>query len=342
MPMYSFANDYSEGCHPRIIQALAEIAPDQHAAYGNDAQSNRAKALIQTHCNAPDLPIYFVSGGTMANLLVIASALRAHESVLSVDTGHIVGHEAAAIEATGHKVICAPATNGKLTPAALSTALTANTAVPHNPRLRMVYISNATETGTAYTLAELTALSDLCRAHDLFLFMDGARLGSALMSDACDLTLPDIARLTDAFWIGGTKNGALLGEAIAFPNAELARDFPIHLKQRGGMMAKSFLTGTQFACLFENGLYFSLARHANAMACKLGEGIVTAGYELTAPATTNQIFPILPNAIIERLAANFAFHVWQETDDDHAVIRLVTSWATHEHMVDAFLAELAG
>ena len=340
MMKYSFLDDYSEGCHPGILKAMADTNMVQQTAYGDDAYSVEAKRLIRQHIGKANIPIYFVAGGTLANIIIVASTLRSHEAVISASTGHIVVRETGAIEATGHKIITMPSSDGKLSPADIELALANNAHYPHMAKPRLVYLSNATELGTVYTKAELTALSETCKANDLLLLLDGARLGTALSADINDLTLSDIAELTDIFWIGGTKAGALIGEAIVIPNAQLAEEFSFHIKQRGALLAKGRLLGLQFSQLFKNDLFFELTRHSNLMAQKLSDAITGAGYSLAAQTESNQIFPILPNAMIEALQSSFDFYVWEKSDDQRSVIRLVTSWATDEEQVDAFIEAL--
>jgi threonine aldolase len=341
MTTFSFLDDYSEGCHPDILQALLESNLIQHAPYGSDAYSEEAKASIQGHLGGVRADIHFVASGTMANIVAISSCLRPHEAVIAVGSGHIVVREAGAIEATGHKLIVVPAVNGKLTPANIEAALAGNAHFPHMAKPRLLYLSNATETGTVYTLPELRAISTLAKQRGLILFVDGARLGAALSSNKSDATLADIASLADIFWIGGTKAGALLGEALVVCNPSLKEDFAFHMKQRGGMLAKGRLLGIQFRELFgTKKLFFTMARHANAMAEKLAAGISSAGYLLSAESETNQVFPILPNSVISMLQEGFQFYVWEKQGPDSSVIRLVTSWATEERHVDAFLSKL--
>lgn len=342
MTTFSFLDDYSEGAHPAIVRALIDSNLEQHQAYGDDAFSAEAARSIQACLgSASDADIYFVASGTMANIVSISSCLRPHEAVIAASSGHIVAREAGAIEATGHKLIVAPAVDGKLTPAAIEEALANNSHFPHMAKPRLVYLSNATETGTVYTLNELRAISTLARKHDLILFLDGARLGVALAAAKSDVTLEDIATLVDIFWIGGTKAGALIGEAIVVCNPVLKKDFAFHIKQRGGMLAKGRLLGIQFKELFgDEQLIFSLARHANAMAAKLASGIKERGYEFAAETETNQLFPVLPNSVIAKLQQDFSFYIWQKVGHEQSVVRLVTSWATDEHQVDAFLEKL--
>lgn len=341
MGKYSFMDDYSEGCHPQILQALSTTNMVQQTAYGDDEYSIDAKKHIQKHLNATDTPIFFVAGGTLANLIIISSVLRPHEAVISVNSGHIVVRETGAIESTGHKIITVPPQNGKLTPSSIKDALAANAHYPHMAKPRLVYVSNATEIGTVYSKSELTAISKTCKANGLLLLVDGARLGTALTADANDLTLKDISELADIFWVGGTKVGALFGEAIIIPNKSLAEDFSFHIKQRGALLAKGRVLGVQFSELFKNDLFFGLSKHANQMATKLSDAIVNNGHSLSANTESNQVFPILPNDVIENLQQSFDFYIWEKYDEKKSVIRLVTSWATDEAQVNAFIKTIS-
>ena len=343
MTTYSFLDDYSEGAHPDILRALTQTNLVRQAPYGDDDYSvDAASRIVGRLGSSFQGAVHFVASGTMANIVSISSCLRPHEAVIAVASGHIVMREAGAIEATGHKLIVVPAADGKITPDKITEAMAANAHFPHMAKPRLIYLSNATETGTLYTLAELRAISALARRRGLLVFLDGARLGAALASRRNDATLADIASLVDLFWIGGTKLGALLGEAIVVCNPLLKEDFAFHLKQRGGMLAKGRLLGIQFQALFgESDLFTSLARHANAMAAKLASGITSRGHALAAQTETNQVFPVLPNDVITALEDEFAFYVWNKSDEQHSVIRLVTSWATEERQVDAFLERLA-
>lgn len=339
--MYNFKNDYSEGAHPDILHKLIATNGEQQPAYGEDAYSLEAKELLRQKMKHPDARIYFVSGGTQTNLLVIASLLQLHEAVISARTGHIYVHETGAIEAIGHRVITIDTTDGKLRPEGILQVLAAHSLPPHMVKPRMVYISNATEIGTVYSKAELRDLSECCRANHLLLFMDGARLGHALMAMHNDLELADIARLTDVFYIGATKNGALLGEAIVFNKPELAPEFDYVLKQKGALLAKGRVLGIQFLELFKSDLYFELARHANIMAAKIAQAIAARGHPFLTPSATNQIFPVLPNTLIRQLQEKYLFYEWKAMDDHHTAVRIITSWATEENMVDAFIRDLA-
>lgn len=338
--MYNFKNDYSEGAHPNILNKLIETNLVQQLGYGEDDYSVEAKAILKQKINNPEAVIYFLSGGTQTNLIVISSLLRVHEAVISAKTGHISANETGAIEATGHKVIAMDALDGKLRPQDIERALQDYSLKPHVVKPKMVYISNSTEIGTIYTIKEIEALSACCKAFDLLLFLDGARLGHALTAHNNDLTLADIARLTDLFYIGATKNGALLGEAIVFNKPLLATDFDYALKQKGAMLAKGRLLAIQFLVLFKDDLYFSLAKHANLMAMKISAAIKERGYGFLTNSNTNQIFPILPKTVIEKLSAKYLFYVWKEIDEKEAAIRLITSWATDENQVDQFILDL--
>ena len=337
--MYSFRNDYSEGAHPKVLEALASTNLEQTVGYGMDPRCEAARNTIRRLCNAPDADVHFLVGGTQTNLIVIESLLRPYEAVIAAHTGHVNVHETGAIEATGHKVCTAYAPDGKLTPALVESVVNGHSS-EHMVHPRLVYISDTTEIGTIYTKAELEALRRCCDEHSLFLFMDGARLGSALASPENDLTLPDLAALTDAFYIGGTKNGALFGEALVMnaPNDH----FRWHMKQRGAMLAKGRLLGVQFQALLEDGVYFEIARHANEMAYRLRDGIAALGYSFPVPSPSNQQFPVLPNTVVEQLKAKgYEFEIDHAEDDAHTCVRFVTSWATPENAIDAFLKDLA-
>ena len=339
--MRSFKNDYTESVHPRILRALADTNLEQDAGYGLDRHSDAARDRIRTRLGifADKADIHFLCGGTQANLTVISAFLRPFEAVIATDTTHIAVHETGAIEATGHKVIEVPTGNEKLRPEHVLMVLAAHND-EHMVKPRLVQISQPTEVGLVYSLAELEALSRLCRERDLLLYVDGARLGCALTSKGCDMSLGDLCRLTDAFYIGGTKNGALLGEAVVLLHEGVTRDFRYAIKQRGGMLAKGRVLGVQFEELFRDELYFDLAKHANSMARKLEKAICEAGYSFLTSSPTNQIFPILPNALIERLEKNWAFYIWQRIDEERSAIRLVTSWATEEGAVEDFCRDM--
>lgn len=338
--MYSFLNDYSEGGHPNILKALSKTNLEQHIPYGDDSYSNTAKELIKNKINNPNSDVFFVSGGTQANLIIIASALRSHESVISASIGHITIREAGAIEATGHKINTIEKKDGKLTQQDISNILEEHDFGPHVVKPKMVYISNSTEIGTIYKKQELEELSLYCKKMGLLLFLDGARLGSALMAENNDLTLSDISRLTDIFTIGGTKNGALIGEAIVINTNKLKNDFTFHIKQRGAMLSKGRLLGIQFLELFRDDLFFDLAKHANTMAMKISKAIKANNFSMLTESTSNQIFPILPDVLIKELKNKYNFYVWKKIDRKNSVVRLVTSWGTKENMVNEFINDI--
>lgn len=339
--MYSFKDDYSEGAHPRILNALVESNLEPLDGYGEDKYTLQAIELIKQRMKRNDLDIHLLSGGTQTNLTVISSFLRPHEAAIAANTGHILGHETGAIEATGHKILSCEVSDGKLAPEHIKPVLEAHTD-EHMVKPKLVYISNPTEIGSIYTKPELWQLSRFCRENNLLLYLDGARLGSALCSEENDLQLSDLSGLVDAFYIGGTKNGALLGEALVICTDSLKADFRYYIKQKGGLLAKGRVLGLQFLELFKDDLYFDLARHANAMAGLLRNEISRAGYSFLTHSASNQIFPILPNRLIARLQEKYLFYVWAKIDADHSAIRIVTSWATKEEAVSAFINDLRG
>lgn len=337
--MYSFRNDYSEGAPLRILYALSDTNLVQTCGYGLDPYCREASSLIREKCAAPKADVHFVVGGTQANLLVIHAFLRSYEAVIAADTGHVNVHETGAIEATGHKVCTVPSPDGKLTPALIESVVSAHTD-EHMVAPRLVYISDTTEIGTLYTKKELAALRRFCDAHSLYLYLDGARLGSALTAPGNDMTLPELANLCDVFTIGGTKNGALFGEAIVLMNEAFQPHFRWYMKQRGAMLAKGRLLGIQFRELLRDDYYFELAHHANQLALDLRAGILDLGYTFPVDSRSNQLFPSLPNAVIHRLSENYAFEISRPDGPDNTVIRLVTSWATPHEAVDSFLRDL--
>lgn len=333
---YSFMDDYSEGAHPQILDSLLRNNRTQQTSYGKDDFCEQARESIRQHlgCGEGEVAIHFVPSGTSANLISIASCLRPFEAVIAVDSGHIVSKEAGAIEATGHKIIQLPAVNGKMTPAILEKGFRQNQFAPHMAKPRLVYISNASEVGTVYTKAELGQISETCRRLGLLLFMDGARIGAALSSNKNDMTWRDIVEFTDIFWIGGTKLGALLGEAIVIKNTQIAQDFIYHIKQHGALLAKGRVIGIQFLELFGSNLFLELGSHANAMALRISTHLTELGFTLSAETETNQVFVKLPLALVDHLESRFHFYIWEETGDGYAVVRFVTSWATEAMQVD--------
>lgn len=330
--MYSFSCDYSELAHPDILKAMTGTGASQDEGYGEDKHTQNARALIQQKIGRTDIDVHFIPGGTQANMIAICAFLRPHEAVIAAETAHICVHETGAVEATGHKICTAASQDGKITPAQIENILLIHED-EHMVKPKLVKISNATEVGTVYSKAELAALSACCRKNDLYLYCDGARLGSALMSEGSDLTLRDMADLTDAFYIGGTKNGALLGEAVVIVNGALKPDFRYFIKQRGALLAKGKIMGIQFEVLFQQNLYFDLAQHANEMAAQISRALKNKGYPVLFDSVTNQIFPVFRNEKIEELRKDFIFLIWRKIDDSHTAVRLVTSWATREEDV---------
>jgi len=339
MVKYRFFNDYSEGAHPSLLDLMVKTNPDQEDGYGNDTLSRQAEELLKQAVENPRAAVHFVSGGTQANLIVLASILKPYESVIAASSAHINVHEAGAIEATSHKIHAVDTTDGKLTTDKIQGVVDQHTD-EHMVKPKVVFISNSTEVGTVYKKSELESIAHVCHQNSLYLYLDGARLGSALTSKGSDLVLPDLSKLVDIYYIGGTKNGALLGEAIIINTPELQTNFRYHLKQRGALLAKGRVVGVQFVGLFSHGLYFELARHANAMAEKLSHSIEKQGFHFLTNSTTNQIFPILPNPIIGELQKQYGFYVWSKIDAGHSAIRLVTSWATQEGKVDEFIRDV--
>ncbi|NMF04114.1 threonine aldolase family protein [Clostridium beijerinckii] len=337
--MYSFKNDYSEGAHSRILNALVETNLEQTDGYGTDQYTERSVDLLKKKIDREDVDIHLLVGGTQVNLTAISAFLRPHQAAIGADTSHINCHETGAIEATGHKVITMRTNDGKLTPNLVQNVVDSHSD-EHMVQPKLVYISNSTELGTLYTKAELIDLHDCCKRNKLLLYLDGARLGSALVAEESDLTLADIAKLVDAFYIGGTKNGALFGEALVICNDELKEDFRYFIKQKGGLLAKGRLLGIQFEELFKDDLYFELAKHANKMALMLKAAIVDEGYKFLTESFTNQQFPILPNNLIEKLSEKYSFNIERIIDSNYTAIRLVTSWATKEENVLEFIEDL--
>lgn len=337
--MYSFQCDYSEGAHPLIIEKLVQTNYIQMPGYTKDDYTAQAVQLLKDKMNCQSADIHFLVGGTQTNTIALAAFLRPHQAVISADTGHVATLETGAIEATGHKVITCPSVNGKLTVDYVDKVVK-NHKNEHMVMPKVVYISNPTEIGTVYTKEELMELSEYCKDHSMYFYIDGARLGSALVAEDNNMKLSDYPTLCDAFYIGGTKNGALFGEALVLLEESVKEEFRYIMKQRGALMAKGRLLGLQFQALFENDLFYELADHANKISVKLRDGINECGYTFLGHSTTNQQFPILPSTVIEKLEKEFVFTDWSEFDSEHRVIRLVTSWATKEDEVDRFIAYL--
>ncbi len=341
--MYQFQCDYAEGAHPLILRKLEETNFQQTAGYGNDIYCERAREKIRKLCGNEHADVHFLVGGTQTNFTVISGVLRPHQGVVAASTGHINIHETGAVEATGHKVLTIPSENGKITAEQVRACYEAHwsdEAHEHIVQPGMVYISHPTENGTLYSKKELEELKKTCTGLGLPLFLDGARMGYGLMSEASTLTLADIAELTDVFYIGGTKVGALFGEAVIITNPSLGKDFRYLMKQRGGMLAKGRLLGIQFDVLFENELYFDIAKHADDLAMRLKNAFIKKGYRLRYDSYTNQQFPILPNKHIEKLRGNYSFEFWEAVGDTHSAVRFCTSWATGEDAVNALIQDI--
>ena len=330
--MIYFLSDYSQGAHPAVMEALASTNMEHCDGYGLDGHCEHAASMIKELIGRQDVQVHMMVGGTPCNITVIAAALRPYESVIALRTGHIYSHETGAIEATGHRVTAMDGVNGKLTPQlidkALEEHLDEHTALPG-----MVYISQPTECGSVYSKAELTAISDKCREKSLYLYVDGARLGAALTCEGNDLSLPELAKLCDVFYIGGTKNGALFGEALVISRPEIDHCFRYMIKRQGGMLARGRLIGVQFEALLKGGedsLFFRTAAHANKMAQLIRKELSALGIEFYSDSPTNQVFPVLPKAVAKELEGEFAFHEWAPEKDGMVAIRLVTSWGTEE------------
>ena len=341
--MIYFNCDYTEGAHPSIIEKLAETNMEQTIGYGMDEHCKHAADLIKEVCGVLDADVHFLVGGTQTNVTVIDTALRAHQGVICASSGHINVHETGAVEATGHKCITIPSEDGKVYVPEVREILAnhyANGGDEHMVQPKMLYISNPTEWGTIYKKDELIALYELCQEYGIYLFLDGARLGYGLMCKENDMTLEDIAKYTDVFYIGGTKVGALFGEAVVITNSQLKPDFRYAIKQHGGMLAKGRLLGVQFETLFTNGLYFEIAKHAMTLAERIADKFVELGVEFTVSSPTNQIFVALPKAAVAELSKTYKFEPMGAKDAEHDIIRICTSWATKEENVTALLADI--
>lgn len=342
--MICFNCDYTEGAHPKILERLLATNLEQTIGYGEDPYCEQARTQIRKVCKAPKADVHFLVGGTQANFTVIRSALRPHQGVLCAATGHINAHESGAVEATGHKVLSLPCgPEGKLTADQVEAAWLAHwedATHEHQVQPKMVYLSHPTENGALYTKKELTALSEVCKTRELFLFLDGARLGYGLSAPETDIALPDLARLCDAFYLGGTKCGALFGEAVVLTHPQLQADFRYLIKQGGGMLAKGRLLGLQFLTLMENGLYLEICGKANRQAKQIAAACEAAGFPKYAPSFTNQQFFIFPNKVLNRLEEKYLFALWERVDSDHTAVRICTSWATSDQNVEALIQDI--
>ncbi|AKG36452.1 threonine aldolase family protein [Paenibacillus durus] len=341
--MIRFENDYTEGAHERILKRIVETNEEQTPGYGTDEHCEQARAYIRKACGAENADVHFLVGGTQTNTTIIASILRPHQGAVAAITGHIAVHESGAIEATGHKVLTLPSDDGKIQAKQVRECYEAHwNDVTHEHMVQpgLVYISHPTENGTTYSKSELEELSEVCRECGLPLFMDGARLGYGLASNDSDLSLADIARLCDVFYIGGTKIGALFGEAAVILKDELKKDFRYLIKQKGGLLAKGRLLGIQFETLFEDGLYYEISSHAVEMAMRIREAFVEKGFSLRYDSKTNQQFPILPNEVLMKLGEKYSFSFWEKADANHSVVRFCTSWATKKENVEMLIKDI--
>lgn len=336
---YNFTNDYSEGCHPVILKALIKSNLEQQNGYGEDFYTQKAISILQDKIENKNADIHLVAGGTQANLLVLSSFLKPYESVISSEAAHINTLETGAIEATGHKIDTVYSADGKLYPDKIIPVIQKSSSY-HKAKPKFVYISNSTELGTIYNKDELKELYKFCQKNDLLLFLDGARLASALSAPSNNMDLKDIAEFTDIFYLGGTKCGALIGEAIIITNNNLKEGFKYNQKQKGALLAKGRLLGIQFCELLKNNLIFELANHSNLMASKIAKAITKLGYSFLSVSDTNQIFPIFPINIINSLKKEYGFSVWKNINPNLSAIRLITSWATPEKAVDQFIYDL--
>lgn len=341
--MISFENDYSEGTHERIVTRLVESNLEQTVGYGEDEYCNEARGLIREACKCKEADVQFLVGGTQTNTTVIAAMLRPHQGVIAHLDGHVSVHESGAIEATGHKVITVDGADGKLdadTIQAVYQDHITDASFEHTVQPKMVYLSNPTECGTLYSKREIEAISKVCKACGLYLYLDGARLGYGLAAEGNDLLLEDIARYCDVFYIGGTKVGALFGEAVVITNQTLQQDFRYIIKQRGGMLAKGRLLGIQFEELFKDGLYLELGQHGTKMAMRIKEAFKQAGVSFLVDSVTNQQFPILPDEMIHTLKEKYKFCLWKRVDAEHCAVRFCTSWATKAEDINTLKADL--
>ncbi len=342
--MIYFRSDYSQGAHPKVMEALMCTNMEHTDGYGLDEHCFRAAEMVKGLIGESDCSVYMMVGGTPCNVALIAAALRPYESVVAVRSGHAYFHETGAVEATGHRIVALDSPDGKLTPKLIDRAWD-EFEDEHTPLPRLAYISQPTEVGTVYSRAEMTALSDKCRERGMLLYVDGARIGSALTCAGNDLTLNELYHLCDAFYIGGTKNGALFGEALIIRNKAIDDHFRWMIKRQCGLLAKGRLIGVQFEALLAGGekcIFFEMAAHANALAEKLRKGLESMGVKFLCESQTNQVFPVLPADVVKRLEKDFFFYRWAPEKDGSIPIRLVTAWGTNESDVDAFLEAIKG
>lgn len=341
--MIEFTCDYAEGAHEQILEKLMATNREQTPGYGEDKYSEEARQKIRELCQNETAAVHLLVGGTQANLTVISAILRPHQGVICAESGHIAVHESGAIEATGHKVLTLPSDNGKITATQVQEIYRTHTedvTHEHTVQPKLVYISNPTEYGTIYTRSELAEISRTCKACDYYLYLDGARLGYGLTAADNTLDLPYLAAACDAFYIGGTKCGAMFGEAVVITNPLLQADFRYLIKQKGGMLAKGRLLGIQFGELFRENLYFEICAHGNRMAKMLKEGFIKKGWEFYIDSTTNQQFPIVRKEILEKISKKYTYSHIKNLNQTESVVRFCTSWATKEEDVQAFLSDL--
>ena len=342
--MIRFECDYAEGAHPRIIERIVETNMEQQPGYGLDPHCDRARELIKKECGK-DVNVHFIVGGTQTNLIVLASILRPHQGVLCACTGHVESHEAGAIEATGHKVMTLPSDDGKITAEQIVKAVDWHYAQGNREHITQpgaVYISHPTENGTTYTKDELAAISAVCRKYKLPLFLDGARLGYGMAAYDSTITMKDLAEYCDIFYIGGTKVGAMFGEAVVFTNGGGDFEFRYHIKQRGAMLAKGRYLGIQFETLFEDGLYYEISKGAIDKAMQIRDAFAAKGIKFLFDSPTNQQFPILPNDMLEKLNEKYASSYWEDgKEEGYTVVRFCTSWATTQENVDELCKDIA-
>lgn len=340
--MLVFENDYSEGAHPLVLKKLLETNMEKLSGYGNDRYTEEAREKIRKAVGKEDADVFFIAGGTQTNLVIISTMLKRYEGVIAAVTGHVNGHEAGAIEYTGHKVMTLPHHDGKIDPEELDEMISGFYKDANHEHMvfpGMVYVSHPTEYGTLYSDKELTAISEICHRYDIPLFLDGARLGYALACQDSDLTLERIAELADVFYIGGTKVGALCGEAVVFTR-KTPEHFLTMTKQQGAMLAKGRLLGVQFSALFTDNLYTEIAGNAIRQARKLKQALIDKGYKMAIDSPTNQLFVILDSKMKERLSKDVRFGFWERIDDENTVVRFATSWATTDEDIEKLIGIL--
>lgn len=343
--MHHFQNDYNAMCHPIVLEYLTAASLEHMEGYGNDEACSRAAAYICRMCGDDNLNVHFLTGGTQVNLTVIAAALRPYQAVVAAKSAHIAEHETGAIEATGHKILELEPNNGKITAEQILEVVKKHYSPggpgpEHTPQPKLVYISFTTELGTIYSLSELQSIRQVCDQYSLYLYIDGARLGYGLCAEDSDVMLSDLSQLCDAFYIGGTKQGTMFGEAVVIKNPVLAADFRYMIKQRGGMLAKGWLIGLQFEALLKDDLYFTLSMRANRLADQIREVLIDKKCDLPVNSRTNQVFVTLPDSVLDALSEDFLFCEWYRVDENSRMIRFCTSWSTLQSDVDALCNRL--